>query len=163
MNEDELCPGIKHVVLWLNSLGYKTTDSGDGSHYMDGMDCAVPDPMVVIEFENEVAQTDGIYGNNGLISSIKKLLNKRDRLAFIREIAFSSDHSLNDHLKGFNVVCGSLGPVYLCLYGDGLLDLNYVLGDLKEDAEDIKAAEKALEDDYRISHEDLVNKRGLKD
>lgn len=30
MNYETLDPGIREVVRWLHSLGYKTTDSGDG-------------------------------------------------------------------------------------------------------------------------------------
>ena len=39
---DELCPGIRDLVLELNSLGYITTDSGDGSNYWSGMSGALP-------------------------------------------------------------------------------------------------------------------------
>ena len=44
----KLSPGVRHLVLWLNQQGFKTTDSGDGSNHADGMECAVPHPMVAI-------------------------------------------------------------------------------------------------------------------
>lgn len=30
LSKEELDPGIRRLVVWLNSLGFKTTDSGDG-------------------------------------------------------------------------------------------------------------------------------------
>lgn len=44
----ELSPGVRDLVLWLNDQGYTTTDSGDGTNHLEGMECAVPFPMVVI-------------------------------------------------------------------------------------------------------------------
>ena len=39
---DELSPGIRDLVRELNDLGYETTDSGDGTNYQEGMECALP-------------------------------------------------------------------------------------------------------------------------
>ena len=60
---DDLCPGIRTAVRWLHSLGYETTDSGDGSHFFDGMEGAMPEPMVAIQFP---ATTDLIDQANRL-------------------------------------------------------------------------------------------------
>lgn len=43
-----LSPGIRSVVLELNALGFETSDSGDGSAFRDGMECAFEEPMVVV-------------------------------------------------------------------------------------------------------------------
>lgn len=45
---DELDPGIRDIVLILNNLGYKTSDSGDGSKYPE-MACALPYRNVVVQ------------------------------------------------------------------------------------------------------------------
>ena len=42
---DNLCPGIRRTVEWLQSEGFKTTDSGDGVSNGD-MGCAMPFPNV---------------------------------------------------------------------------------------------------------------------
>ena len=49
VNVEELDPGIRKTVLWLRSLGYETTDSGDGKTKPTGGDeCALTFPHVVI-------------------------------------------------------------------------------------------------------------------
>lgn len=51
LDQDEinaLSPGIRGAVLWLRKNGFETTDSGDGSNYGQGMECAVPYPMIAI-------------------------------------------------------------------------------------------------------------------
>jgi hypothetical protein len=48
---DQLSPGVRDLVLWLNEQGFETTDSGDGSNFEEGMECATPHPMVVIVVE----------------------------------------------------------------------------------------------------------------
>lgn len=45
---DKLSPGIRNAVLWMRKNGFETTDSGDGSNYGQGMECAVPYPMIAI-------------------------------------------------------------------------------------------------------------------
>lgn len=44
-----LSPNIRKLVRLLHDWGYMTTDSGDGTNAGEGMECAVPFPMVVIE------------------------------------------------------------------------------------------------------------------
>lgn len=47
-----LAPGIREVVRWVHTLGFATSDSGDGkTNQAAGMDCAVDwtEPMVAIE------------------------------------------------------------------------------------------------------------------
>lgn len=39
---DEISPGVRDLVTKLQKLGYTTTDSGDGSNYAEGMECALP-------------------------------------------------------------------------------------------------------------------------
>lgn len=39
----ELSPGIRGAVEFLGHHGYETSDSGDGSAYLDGMKCAFKD------------------------------------------------------------------------------------------------------------------------
>jgi hypothetical protein len=49
---DELDPGIRQVVRWLNDNGFDTTDSGDGKTKFvaeNPMECAQPFPNVAIE------------------------------------------------------------------------------------------------------------------
>jgi hypothetical protein len=38
----DISPGIVDIVNQLNKLGYATCDSGDGSNYENGMECAFP-------------------------------------------------------------------------------------------------------------------------
>ena len=45
---DNLSPGICGAVLWLRQRGWETTDSGDGTNYAQGMEGALPCPMVVV-------------------------------------------------------------------------------------------------------------------
>lgn len=48
MNE-ELNPGIRRTVEWLNSLGFETSDSGDGKTNVEiGMEEALPFSHVII-------------------------------------------------------------------------------------------------------------------
>lgn len=53
---DDLDPGIRAVVRWLNDNGFTTTDSGDGkTKYANGeecaMECAMPFPNVAIRVD----------------------------------------------------------------------------------------------------------------
>lgn len=45
---DGLSPRIRRLVVWLNENLHNTTDSGDGSNYKEGMECAIPFPMIAI-------------------------------------------------------------------------------------------------------------------
>lgn len=47
----KLSPDIRDLVVWLNAQGFETTDSGDGSNYAAGMECAVPLRMVAIKVD----------------------------------------------------------------------------------------------------------------
>jgi len=44
-----LSPGVKDAVLFLNKLEFETCDSGDGSNYSNGMECAMPFPNIIIQ------------------------------------------------------------------------------------------------------------------
>ena len=50
---EELSPGVRNLVIWLNENGHETTDSGDGSNYKEGMEGAMPIPMVIIHTTKE--------------------------------------------------------------------------------------------------------------
>lgn len=39
-------------MTFLNGIGFKTVDSGDGSNFENGMECAVPYPMLAIQIES---------------------------------------------------------------------------------------------------------------
>jgi len=76
-NYEELDPGIRKVVRWLNDNGFKTVDSGDGRTKFteDGkplpewesgdpdFDMVIPHPHVVIEVTPEalVSETDRLH------------------------------------------------------------------------------------------------------
>ena len=45
---DGLSPGVRDLVVWLNSHGFETTDSGDGSNHAAGMDGAVEFPLISV-------------------------------------------------------------------------------------------------------------------
>lgn len=44
-----LSPGIRDLVVWLNARGFTTVDSGDGTNFEGGMGCAVPFAMIAIK------------------------------------------------------------------------------------------------------------------
>lgn len=55
-----LSPGVKDLVVLLDAAGFTTVDSGDGSNFEAGMECATPFPMVAMlvnPAENLVAET----------------------------------------------------------------------------------------------------------
>lgn len=45
---DGLSPGVRDLVVDMREAGFYTTDSGDGSNYAAGMECAVPFKMVAV-------------------------------------------------------------------------------------------------------------------
>lgn len=67
INYDELSPGIRGAVKWLRDNGFNTCDSGDGSNFEQGMECAWEQPMVIIAVSRE------------------KLLSEADRLLALLE------------------------------------------------------------------------------
>jgi hypothetical protein len=56
---ESIDPGIRETVRWLRTLGYETTDSGDGRSKV-GMGCALPYPNVAIKLT--VADGNWIVG-----------------------------------------------------------------------------------------------------
>jgi hypothetical protein len=48
INYDDISPNVRKTVKLLNDLGWETVDSGDGSHFEEGMECAVPYPMIAV-------------------------------------------------------------------------------------------------------------------
>lgn len=46
MDFDDIDEGIRDLVILLNECGYETTDSGDGTNYENGMECAIPERHV---------------------------------------------------------------------------------------------------------------------
>lgn len=57
----KLSPNIRLTVNYLHKLGFETTDSGDGSNYKNGMECAVPEPMVVIKSNKQTLISDSNF------------------------------------------------------------------------------------------------------
>jgi hypothetical protein len=55
---ESLSPKIRKLVRQLHEWGYYTTDSGDGTNYAEGMDCAVPFPMVAIRLDEGTGPID---------------------------------------------------------------------------------------------------------
>lgn len=49
---EALSSGIRPAVKWLHVQGWETCDSGDGSLHAEGMECAFPEPMVVVVVDN---------------------------------------------------------------------------------------------------------------
>jgi len=49
-----ISPGVADLVAELNAAGYRTTDSGDGTNFAEGMECALPFRHVfgVFDFED---------------------------------------------------------------------------------------------------------------
>lgn len=58
---EDMDPGIRQTVRWLNNNGFITTDSGDGkTKYADGEEpcCAMPFPNVAIQTKPEALAAD---------------------------------------------------------------------------------------------------------
>jgi hypothetical protein len=53
MDESMICPGIKGMVEFLRTNGFKTSDSGDGSRFKDGMEGAMEEPMVAMFLDGD--------------------------------------------------------------------------------------------------------------
>jgi hypothetical protein len=49
----EVSPGVRQLVKLLNELDFETTDSGDGSNYLEGMEGALPEPNVAMVVKPE--------------------------------------------------------------------------------------------------------------
>lgn len=76
MNLEDLCPGIRACVAYLNKVGFETTDSGDGSHFAAGMECAWEEPMVVIQATEHTMV--------GLSRQLHRLVHDKQNLAGIQ-------------------------------------------------------------------------------
>jgi hypothetical protein len=50
---EQLNPNIRELVRFLHENNYETTDSGDGTNHAEGMECAVPYPMIAINLEHD--------------------------------------------------------------------------------------------------------------
>lgn len=48
----EVSPGIQYAVRRMRDWGYQTTDSGDGSNFEAGMECALEFPHVFAQLED---------------------------------------------------------------------------------------------------------------
>lgn len=61
---DDVSPGVADLVTWLTLRGFVTTDSGDGSNYRAGMECALPRTnvfMVVADPSRLIGETHRLY------------------------------------------------------------------------------------------------------
>lgn len=68
----QLSPGIRSAVAWIHELGFETCDSGDGSLHASGMDCAIPEPSIVVSCGDPgalVATADRIRAELGSFSA----------------------------------------------------------------------------------------------
>ncbi len=64
---EEISPGVRKLVRWLNINGFTTTDSGDGTNYENGMDCALEFPHVFMvvapnKMVEEAHRLQGLFG-----------------------------------------------------------------------------------------------------
>lgn len=57
---ENVSPGVKDLVWWLRMNGFETTDSGDGSNHEDGMEGALPFPMVSMTVTPEVLVIESV-------------------------------------------------------------------------------------------------------
>ncbi len=91
---DDICPGIKAVVRLLTKEGFHTTDSGDGSHFKEGMEGAWEMPMVACLEESERDLTFRamrllhILRENGYEAQVEATYSPNDGVATI--IAYGS-------------------------------------------------------------------------
>ena len=51
MNVEEIQPTMRETVVWLNEIGFRTTDSGDGVGNA-GMGCEIPRAHVFIQLDD---------------------------------------------------------------------------------------------------------------
>jgi len=61
---EELSPGVRDLVVMLNNHGFVTCDSGDGSNFKEGMDCASPEPMIAMKVKDQsvlVSEANRLY------------------------------------------------------------------------------------------------------
>lgn len=52
MMTTKISPHLKDCIEYLWSLGYQTTDSGDGSNYAEGMEGSLPFDHIVIQYDD---------------------------------------------------------------------------------------------------------------
>lgn len=97
---DEICDGIVGFVKLLHDEGLETTDSGDGSLFGDGMECAFEEPMVAISIDS----TRLIWYTR----KVNDLINR---------------YGLEATVEGsFNPADGSGSDAVILVYGPGLLN-----------------------------------------
>lgn len=88
---NQLDPGIRETVKWLNSIGFRTTDSGDGVSKSD-MECAMCIPNVAIETTKSSLIDDTDYLDFLLLGSdthqIQASYDPRDGTAIILLLDF---------------------------------------------------------------------------
>lgn len=90
----ELCPGIREAVRFLQMEGFETIDSGDGSLAKAGMECAFDEPMVGIKVEPHSLIVDShrlrsILLANQINANIEASYNPDDEVAVI--VVFGPD------------------------------------------------------------------------
>jgi len=56
---EDLCSGVRELVVWLNKRGFDTCDSGDGTQAED-MECAVAFPMIAILSDPDQMMSESI-------------------------------------------------------------------------------------------------------
>lgn len=86
----EISPGIRAAVKWFNDRGYVTTDSGDGTNYLNGMEDAFPYDHVFIQLQDTnclAQQTNHIFDSlkevGCLNVEVELMYSPKDELAII--------------------------------------------------------------------------------
>lgn len=86
---EEISPGVRKLVKWLNIYGFKTTDSGDGSNYKNGMECALEFPHVfmvvapgkMVEEAHRLLTLFDFLGGNFPELAIQVIYSPQDKMA----------------------------------------------------------------------------------
>lgn len=88
-----LSPGIRELVVMLNNNGFETTDSGDGSLFKEGMECACPVPMVSIRVTkysliSEADRLTKLLKERGLVFTAPQTTEEAEKAASLEATYF---------------------------------------------------------------------------
>ena len=83
----DVAPGILDAVSLVRIWGFETTDSGDGSHFLGGMEGAMEEPMIAIVCKDPHNLVDNAGDLQRLINRddvrIEASYDPRDKVAVI--------------------------------------------------------------------------------
>lgn len=122
INYNEIDPGVRRLVRWLNDRGYRTTDSGDGVTKVGTMDCALRVANVAIlatcfDLVQEARSLLEDFAKIGVIveniegATIQATYSPIDNVAVILLLGVSDEHlppdvsGLIDHDASAHVQC----------------------------------------------------------